>query len=180
MEFLELQVVINWNNGSHGLHIQVKIRTTQGGLILPTLFNMVINNVLCNWMSMTVGEKLVYHDGMVLAVGWCMGMLYVNDNLVGLWRPKRDHWLLPMIHTGVLHLQFQSHGVSAGSNPFWYFRGFCGPADHWEGGDVQGGDDTADNMPIMWGGSHSGVYDIASESNAQDGSRDRLGPASGQ
>ena len=37
------------------------------------------------------------------------------------------------------------------------------------GGDVQVEAKTADTMPTLFGGSHSGVYDVASELDAQDG-----------
>ena len=58
--------------------------------------------------------------------------------------------------------------------------GGCGPADHGEGGDVQVEAKMTDTMPILWGGSDSVVYDIASDSNTQDGARAQLEPAASQ
>ena len=58
----EQQEVVTHKNGYHGLKLQVTRGTTQGGLTSSTLFNMVFNNVLHNWLSITVEDKLVAHD----------------------------------------------------------------------------------------------------------------------
>ena len=39
---------------------------------------------------MMVEEKIVTHERMGLVLGWCIGMLYVDDGLVGLRDPE---WL---------------------------------------------------------------------------------------
>ena len=49
----------------------------------PTLFKIVVNNVLRNFISMMVEEKLVACGGMGIAVGWYMGIFYANGVLVG-------------------------------------------------------------------------------------------------
>ena len=79
----ERQEVVTRKNGYHGPQLKATWGTTQGGLILPTLFKMVTNNMVRNWMSRRVEEKLVAHDGLGLAAGWYMGMFYANDSLVG-------------------------------------------------------------------------------------------------
>ena len=43
---------------------------------------MVVDNVMRNWLSLVVEIKLVSHDGLGLAVGLCMGMLYADGGLV--------------------------------------------------------------------------------------------------
>ena len=64
VEFWGWKEVITRKNGYHGPHFQETRRTTYGGLISPNLFNMVVNNVVHNWLSMTVEDKLVAHDGL--------------------------------------------------------------------------------------------------------------------
>ena len=56
---------------------------THGGLISPTLSNMVFENMMRNWLTMMAEEKIVAHDGLGLAVGRYMGIFYVADGLVG-------------------------------------------------------------------------------------------------
>ena len=56
----------------------------------------------------------------------------------------------------------------------WYVRGGVGPEDHMEGGNIQGETKTLDNMPILWGGAHSVVYDCASEADAEYRSSNQL------
>ena len=82
-EFWEQKEVVTQKNGYRGPHFQATRGKTQGGLISPTLFNMVVDNVVCNWLYMMVEDKLVSHEGLVLAVGRGMGIFYVNDGLVG-------------------------------------------------------------------------------------------------
>ena len=57
---------------------------------MPTLFNLVVDNVVRNWLSMTVEDELVAHDGLGLMMGQCIGMFYANDGLV--WS-REQKWL---------------------------------------------------------------------------------------
>ena len=43
-----------------------------------------------NWISMTVEDDAVIHDGLVHVVGWSIGVLYSDDGPIGLWDPE---WL---------------------------------------------------------------------------------------
>ena len=64
--FWEQQEVINRQNGYHGPHLH--------------LFYMIVNNVVCKCLSMTVEEKLFAHDGLVHEDMRC--------GLVGSWDPE--------------------------------------------------------------------------------------------
>ena len=54
----------------------------QGGLISITLFNLIMDIVVRNWLALTVEEKLVAQEGLVLAVGRCLGIFYTDDGIV--------------------------------------------------------------------------------------------------
>ena len=51
---------------------------------------MILDNVVSNWLAFMVEGKLVDHKGLVLAVGWCFGMCYADDGMVGSQYPE---WL---------------------------------------------------------------------------------------
>ena len=82
-EFWERQGVVIWKNGYHGPQFQFTRRKTQGSHILLALFNLIVENVAQNWIVLTVEDKLVAHDRMGLAVEWCLGLIYVDDGMVG-------------------------------------------------------------------------------------------------
>ena len=63
---------------------------TLGGIIPPTLIDIIVDKVVRNWRTFTVKEKLVKHEGLGLAVGRCLGLFYANDSMVGLRDPE---WL---------------------------------------------------------------------------------------
>ena len=56
---------------------------TQEGLISPTLFNMVVDNVVRTWMDMTVKDQVLAQEGLGLNVGRRMGVFYANDGMIG-------------------------------------------------------------------------------------------------
>ena len=66
-------------NGFHGPAFPVTRGTMQGG----KLFNVVVGNFIITWMSMTVEDQRVSHDGMGETVGRCLGVFYDNDSMVG-------------------------------------------------------------------------------------------------
>ena len=70
-------------NGYHGPHLQVTRGTTQGGLISPTLFNLIVDNVVRNWLALAVEDELVTHKGLELEVVRCLGLFYANSGMVG-------------------------------------------------------------------------------------------------
>ena len=77
------QEVVTSQNGYLGPHFKATQRNTQGGLISTTLSNLIFKNVVWNWLAMTVEDQLVAYNGMGLAVGRCMGLLYADDGVVG-------------------------------------------------------------------------------------------------
>ena len=82
-KFWEQQEIVTQKNGYHVPQLKSTRGTTQGGLIPPILFNTVVKNVVRNWLSMTVEEELVVHNGLGLAVGQFMGKFYADNGLVG-------------------------------------------------------------------------------------------------
>ena len=80
-EFWERQEVIKKKSGYNGPNFQATEGTTQRGIILSTLFNMVVKNAVRNWLHITVEDKLFDHYGLAYAVGQCMGMFFADDVL---------------------------------------------------------------------------------------------------
>ena len=50
---------------------------------MPTLFNIILYNVVRNWLASMVEEELVAHEGLGLAMGQCLVLFYTNDGMVG-------------------------------------------------------------------------------------------------
>ena len=67
--FWDYQEVVTCQNGYHGLHFKATQGATQGRLISPTLFNLIIYNVVSNWLALTVEDQLVMYKVLVLALG---------------------------------------------------------------------------------------------------------------
>ena len=68
--------------GYHRPHIKSTRETTQGELISPTLFNLIVDNVVWKWLALTVEYQLVAQVGLGLALGRCLGIFYANDAVV--------------------------------------------------------------------------------------------------
>ena len=49
----------------------------------PTLSNVEVDNMVQNWMSMTVEDDTGINDGMGHAVGRIMRVFYVYDGIIG-------------------------------------------------------------------------------------------------
>ena len=45
----------------------------KGRIVSPTLFNVVVNNIIRTWMAMTVEDQRVVHDCLRETVGRCLG-----------------------------------------------------------------------------------------------------------
>ena len=75
-------------NGYRRPHFKATQGTTQSRIISPILFNLIVGNVVRNWLELTVEYQLVTHEGLVLAVGGCLGPFYADDGLVELWYPE--------------------------------------------------------------------------------------------
>ena len=61
---------------------------TQGGLISPTIFNMVVNAVICHWVMMLAGEGRVPY-GFGRAFQWMAEFFYKYDGLLASPMPAR-------------------------------------------------------------------------------------------
>ena len=57
---------------------------------MSTHFNLIVYNVVHNWLALTVYDPLVSQEGLRLTVGWCLGIFYTNDDVVGL---QDTEWL---------------------------------------------------------------------------------------
>ena len=55
---------------------------------MPTLFNLVVENVVCNRLSMTLEENLFAQDGLVIEVRKSMEVFHSHDGLVVSWEPE--------------------------------------------------------------------------------------------
>ena len=55
---------------------------TQGGLVLPTLFDVSVDIVVRDWMSLTVEDNFATHKGLGMAALRCMGVFYANDIII--------------------------------------------------------------------------------------------------
>ena len=80
--FWDCPQVVSRQNGFHGPAFPTTRGTTQGGLFSLTLFNVVVDNVIRTWMSMTVEDQRVAHDRLVETVGRCLGVYYADYGMV--------------------------------------------------------------------------------------------------
>ena len=86
----ENQEVVTRQNRYHGHQFRVTRGTTQGGIVSPTLFTVAVNSVVRNWILLTVEYGAVIQEGLVHAVVWSLGVLYMDHGLLGLRYPE---WL---------------------------------------------------------------------------------------
>ena len=56
--------------------------TTQGELVSPKLFNVVVDNFIQTWLAMTVEDQRLDHDGLGDTVGRCLEVFYADDGMV--------------------------------------------------------------------------------------------------
>ena len=77
-------------NGYHGPQSREPHETTQWGLTFTTLFNVLVDSVVWHWLSMTLEDVTVIHDGLVHEVGRSLEILYADDGLIGSQDPE---WL---------------------------------------------------------------------------------------
>ena len=89
------QQVVPRHNVYHGTAFPEKWGMAQGGLVSPTLFNVVVDNVIRKWVAMTEEDQRVAHDGLGEEIRRCLGGFYADDVMVG----SRDpYWLQHLIH----------------------------------------------------------------------------------
>ena len=84
------QEFVTRQNSYHSLYFKLTRGTTQGGIVSPTLFNLIVDNVVRNWLALAVEYQLVSHEGLGLLVGRCLGLFYADDIMVVLRGPE---WL---------------------------------------------------------------------------------------
>ena len=82
-EFWARQEVVTIQNRCHYPHFRSNHVITQGGLTLTTIFNVALDNVVRNWLSTTVEDDTVIHDGLGHAVRQSMGVFYTDDGIIG-------------------------------------------------------------------------------------------------
>ena len=81
--FWDQQEVFTHQNGYHGPHFKSTRGTTQDGIISPTLFNLIVDNMVQNWLVLMMEDQLVAQEGLGVAVGRCMGIFVgVYCNLI--------------------------------------------------------------------------------------------------
>ena len=80
--FWSRQQVVPIHNGFHGPDLPATRGTTKCGLVSPTLFNVVVDNVIRTCLYITVEEHRVAHDGLEDTVGRCLGVFYADDGMV--------------------------------------------------------------------------------------------------
>ena len=80
--------------------------TMQGGLVLPTLFNIVVDNFIQTWLAMTLEDQGVTHNGMGEAARHCLGIFHIDDDIVG----SRDSWIQHLMN--VLIVLFRHYGLT--------------------------------------------------------------------
>ena len=89
-EFWSIQEVVTHQNGIHGPKLRASRRMTQGGIALPSLFNLVVESVVRHWMSLAVEDESATHEGLGTTVGQFMGIFYADGGMI---RSKDPYWL---------------------------------------------------------------------------------------
>ena len=104
--FWDCQHVVLRKNSFHGPDLPATRGTTQVRLVSPTLFNVVVDNVIQTWLGMTVEDQRVDHEGLGETVGRCLGVFYAGNGMVG---SRNSEWLQ---HTmNILVGLFIRHGL---------------------------------------------------------------------
>ena len=81
--FWDFQQVVPRQNGSHLPAFTATRGTTQGGLVSPTLLNLVLDNVIRTCLTMALEDQRVDHDEFGDTVRQCLGVFYADDGMVG-------------------------------------------------------------------------------------------------
>ena len=187
-EFCKRQEVVIRKNGYHGTHFQETRGTTQGGHIYPTLFNLILDNVVHNWLVLTVEDDLVAHEGPGLAVRRYLGLFYANNGMVGLWDPEWPQGNLSVIiglfrRYGPVAIVFkykamkcQTGAIQSGMSEETVGRRCTGRG----GGRVQRVNKKANPLTRLRSETHNRIDDCDLIAHAWDRTIDRLEPVTGQ
>ena len=81
--FWSHQDVVIRQNCYYGPNFTSNQGTIQGGLITPTLFNVVVDNVVWTWLEITAEYQAVAQEGLDLNVGRCLGVFYAYKIMIG-------------------------------------------------------------------------------------------------
>ena len=88
LEFWERQKFISQKMGTMALTYRQQGRKPREASYRLSFSIWFFDNMVRNWLSMTVYDTLVAHDRLVRSLGCYMGMFYANDGLVGSWEPE--------------------------------------------------------------------------------------------
>ena len=59
--------------------------TMQGGLISPTIFKLVVDNVVWTWLAMTVKYQTMAQEILGLNVGRFLVVFYTDNGMIRSW-----------------------------------------------------------------------------------------------
>ena len=76
--------------GYHGPHFKENKGINQGRIILPTLFNLIVDNVVRKFLALMVEDQLIAQEGLVLVVGRFLELFHNKNGMVGSQDPE---WL---------------------------------------------------------------------------------------
>ena len=180
------QEVVTRKSGYHSPNFKAARGTTQGGIISPTLFNVVVDNVVHTYLSIPVEDQTVAQEVLELNLGrWLVGF-FAGDGMIG---TKDSEWLQNALN--VLIVVFRRYGLAA--NVAKSQTMMCQPiaprlrmseeavgrrCTVW--GFIPWMTTETNPMPLMRRVTDPWVHDGTSEKDAQDRSRDRLELAVGQ
>ena len=88
--FWDQQEFVTHQNGYNGLHFKENRGATKGGIIFPTLFNLIVDNLVHNLLALMVEDQLFAQEGLELAVWRCLGLFYSKYGMMVSWDPE---WL---------------------------------------------------------------------------------------
>ena len=107
-KFWECQQVVLSHKGFHRPAFPATRGTTQGGLVSSTMFNVVVDNIIRTWLSMTVEYQSMDHNRLVETIGCCVVVFYANNDMVG---SRNSYWLQHEMN--VLVGLFRRYGLAA-------------------------------------------------------------------
>ena len=106
-----MQELVTCQNGFHVPQFQVTRGTTHGILASPTIFNVAVEIVVSNWLSLTFEDNSATHDIPGMEVGRWMGVFYVDGGVI----ISRDpEWLQGVINVLIVLIRRVSLMSNAG------------------------------------------------------------------
>ena len=152
-----------------------------------TIFNVLLNRVVCHWISLTVEDEQVTHEELGMVAGRCMGVFNADDGMLGSRYPE---WLQGAINVLIRlfrrvrlmvnvakskNMTCQPGAIHMGISEEAFSRKSQG-----EGGTYRENFMTAHPMPRLRGGFNVRVHDNLSQTIAWDKSRNRPGSTNSQ